>query len=191
MKVSREQVADNRIRILEAAARLFRERGTDRVTVAEIMKAAGLTHGGFYGYFASKEDLVAQALGYAAPSAEYVHDIGTPAGRAAYIDNYLSAHHRDAPGGGCFFATLGPEVARQDETARHALTERFQTYLAKASSAASGAEAAARRKAATADLAAMIGAMVLARAVDEPALSDDILGAVRETLKTERAEARP
>jgi TetR/AcrR family transcriptional repressor of nem operon len=182
VKVSREQVADNRIRILEAAARLFRERGTERVTVAEVMKAAGLTHGGFYGYFASKEDLIAQALGHIAPSAEPVHDIGTPTGRAAYIDNYLSAQHRDAPGGGCFFATLGPEIARQDEAARHALTKRFQGYLAKAGG--TGADAAARRKTATADLAAMIGAMVLARAVDEPVLSDDILGAVRETLKS-------
>src|SRR5262245_19371914 len=65
MKVTREQVAENRQKILEAASRLFRDRGYDGVTVAEVMGAAGLTHGGFYGHFASKDELIAETLAVA------------------------------------------------------------------------------------------------------------------------------
>src|ERR1044071_6399937 len=97
MKVARVQVAENRKRILAAAARLFRERGIGGVNVAEIMDAAGLTHGAVYGYFESKDALVAEAVAEGFATGEKVTEVG----RARYLKNYLSAHHRDHPGSGC------------------------------------------------------------------------------------------
>ena len=95
MKVSKDQVAEHRARILAAAARLFRLRGFDDVTVAEVMKDAGLTHGAFYGHFPSKEALIAEAIGQVlAPAPD---GVGTRMRAAAYADGYLSARHRDDP----------------------------------------------------------------------------------------------
>ena len=108
MKVSKEQMAENRERILETAAQLFREKGFDGIGVADLMKSAGLTHGGFYGHFASKDDLMAQAteraLGklhtaWAALARDAAHNGQDPLG--AVESAYLSARHRDAPGHGC------------------------------------------------------------------------------------------
>src|SRR5271170_5846496 len=108
VKVSREQVAEHRIRILAAAARLFRQRGFDDVTVAEVMKDAGLTHGAFYGHFSSKEALIAEAVGQAlAPAAG---DAKARKPVAAYADSYLSPRHRDDRGSSCPFSCLGTEA---------------------------------------------------------------------------------
>ncbi|MBK3421751.1 TetR/AcrR family transcriptional regulator, partial [Methylobacterium ajmalii] len=98
MRVSREQFQENRRRILEAAGRLFREKGFSAVTVAEVMEAAGLTHGGFYGHFTSKEDLAAQALAQALAPAP--REPGAAPDLAGFVAAYLSAAHRDRPGGG-------------------------------------------------------------------------------------------
>src|SRR5262245_49744295 len=116
MKVTREKAAQNRERIIETAARLFREKGFDGIGVAELMKHAGLTHGAFYGHFASKSDLAAQACARALEqSAQKWTAISEKAGDAALsalIENYLRFGHRDAPGAGCVMSTLGPEAAR-------------------------------------------------------------------------------
>ncbi len=105
VKVSREQVAEHRARILDAAARLFRLRGFDDVTVADVMKEAGLTHGAFYGYFPSKEALIAEAVGHALPPAP---DKASPRRPAAdYADGYLSLRHRDNKATSCLFSSLG------------------------------------------------------------------------------------
>src|ERR1700742_1001818 len=109
MKVSREQVAENRKRILDAAAKLFRERGFDKVTVAEIMSAAGLTHGGFYGHFDSKEALIEAAMAHQQTERRARP---TPEDAGRYADGYLSRHHRDNIGGSCPFSALGTEAAR-------------------------------------------------------------------------------
>jgi TetR/AcrR family transcriptional repressor of nem operon len=107
MKVSRDQVAENRRTILDAASRLFRERGYDSVTVAEIMKAAGRTHGGFYGYFPSKDVLIANALEDALSKQQ------EPTGDLAdFAAGYLSAAHRDNRAGGCPTAALAAETIR-------------------------------------------------------------------------------
>src|SRR5271155_3058901 len=112
MRVSREQVAENRRTILEAAGRLFRERGFDSVTVAEVMQAAGLTHGGFYGYFKSKDELIAHALAEALQTTAPLSDL------AAYAAGYLSRTHRDNLAGGCATAALAAETIRQTRSAR-------------------------------------------------------------------------
>lgn len=181
MRVTREQVRENRRRILEAAGRLFRERGFAAVTVAEVMAAAGMTHGGFYGHFASKEDLAAQALAQAlapAPREDTSREPGTAPDLAGFVAGYLSAAHRDRPGTGCALAALGSEAARQPAPVRRAFTEGLEARLARMQEASPEGD----RKAALAALSGLVGALVLARAVDDPALSDEILAATRAAL---------
>src|SRR5271156_3105686 len=117
MRVSREQVTENRRTILEAAGRLFRERGFESVTVAEIMQAAGLTHGGFYGYFKSKDALIAAALEDA-----LARGTGPSGDLATYVARYLSRGHRDDRARGCATAALAAETRRQSAGARAAMT---------------------------------------------------------------------
>src|SRR5256885_13386624 len=122
MKVSREQAAQHRERIVEAAAQRFRERGFEGIGVADLMKEAGLTHGGFYGHFSSKEDLIAEAsdralmrsLALFTKVAEREPADALPAIASAY----LTRKHRDNPGAGCVLAALGPDVFRQGPTVR-------------------------------------------------------------------------
>jgi TetR/AcrR family transcriptional repressor of nem operon len=170
MKVSREQMAENRIRILDCASRLFREKGFEAVTVAEVMKAAGLTHGGFYGHFKSKDDLAAQAL---ATSLE--KNAGATLGLEAYLDSYLSARHRDNPGNGCPTAGLAAEARLQSEAVRSTITQGFRAQLDCLSQVSAGETETERRRAAIGTWATMVGAIILARAVDDPALSDEVL----------------
>jgi TetR/AcrR family transcriptional repressor of nem operon len=170
MKVSREQVAENRRTILDAAGRLFRERGYDAVTVAEIMQAAGLTHGGFYGYFKSKEELIAGALG------DVLARRPEPSGDlASYAANYLSQNHRDNRAGGCPTAALAAETARLAGGARTEMTTGLKRQIERLSRLAPGENAAQKRQAAIGSWAAMVGAMILARMSDDAALSDEVL----------------
>src|ERR1700758_4758395 len=122
MKVSREKSAESRKRILEAAATLFREKGFDGICLADIMKAAGLTHGGFYGHFDSKEDLEAQALSVAMAQslANWSQAVDSAAARplAALAAQYLTPYYRDNRGEGCPIAALGCDAAREGERVR-------------------------------------------------------------------------
>lgn len=180
MKVSREQVAENRQRILDAAARLFRERGFESVTVAEIMSAAGLTHGGFYGHFASKEALIDAAMAHQPSSQRGRVTLESP---ARYADSYLSRQHRDNVGSGCQFAALGTEAARASKEVRQTLTKSLRSQIEALSAASPGATQQERRHAAMASLATMMGGVMLARLVDDDSLSDEILVAARESLR--------
>jgi TetR/AcrR family transcriptional repressor of nem operon len=174
MRVSREQVAENRRTIVEAASRLFRQRGYESVTVADVMQAAGLTHGGFYGYFKSKEDLIAHALAEALASTA-----APPSDPAAYAAGYLSRAHRDDRARGCPFAALAAETVRQPAEARAAMTTGLARQIERLSAHAPGADAAERRRAAIGGWVAMVGAMILARVSDDPALSDEVLDQTR------------
>jgi TetR/AcrR family transcriptional repressor of nem operon len=180
MKVSRAQVAENHQRIVEAASRLFRERGIGGVNVAEIMDAAGLTHGAFYGYFDSKDALVAEALTAAFGAIEKVTEVG----RSRYVKNYLSRHHRDEPGLGCPVAALASEAARQPALVRDVFTRGLKEQLERLSRTGGGTDDQ-RRQAAIADWSSMVGAMILARVVTDPGLSSEILDASREKLAPE------
>ncbi|WP_175625410.1 MULTISPECIES: TetR/AcrR family transcriptional regulator [Oxalobacteraceae] len=173
MKITREQVAENRQAILDAAATLFRERGFEGVTVAEVMKAAGLTHGGFYGHFASKDDLIAQTCTHVLTPfrAEDVPVIGI----MDFAANYLSGQHRDNPGEGCIFPSLGTEAVRSSDATRHALTENVKYRIENFAQTAQGKTELERRQAATGAWATMVGAVMLARLVDDPALSEQVL----------------
>lgn len=167
-------MAENRRRILDEASRLFRSKGFEAVTVAEVMKAAGLTHGGFYGHFSSKDDLVAQTLAHA-----FAGDGDKGGDLRAHIEAYLSPRHRDNAADGCPTAGLIAEICHQNPEAREAMTEGFRSQIQRISSEFPGADAADRRCAAIGSWAAMVGAVILARAVDDPALSDEILEQTR------------
>lgn len=174
MKVSREQMAENRCRILEAASRLFRAKGFEAVSVAEVMKAAGLTHGGFYGHFRSKDELIACALTTACRSTPSIGlDIDS------YIKAYLSPRHRDNVAGGCPLAGLSAETLRQTPEARAAITNGLLGQIEHMNTALQEKGLADSRRAAVGSLAAMVGALMLARTSDDPALSDEILEQTR------------
>jgi len=178
MRVSREQVSENRRTILDAAGRLFRERGFEAVTVAEVMKSAGLTHGGFYGYFKSKEDLIAAAL------ADVMMGTAGPSGDlAAYVDGYLSRTHRDDRAGGCPTAALAAETVRQPGGARTGMTTGLKRQIERLSRVTPGENAAQKRRAAIGTWAAMVGAMILARVSDDPTLSGEVLDQTRSWLE--------
>jgi TetR/AcrR family transcriptional regulator, transcriptional repressor for nem operon len=186
MRVSREQVAENRRKILDAAGRLFRARGYDAVTVADVMKAAGLTHGGFYGHFASKDELIAETLAHVlTPDTTAGHDL------AAFAAGYLTPGHRDDLAGGCAVAALGGETIRQAPGARAAMTEGLRRQLERLSRSAPGDTDAARRREAIGSWAAMVGAVVLARVSDDPRLADEILAETSAWLRGEDAPGAP
>jgi TetR/AcrR family transcriptional repressor of nem operon len=191
MKVSREQATANHERIVDQAAKLFRERGFDGIGVADLMKSVGLTHGGFYGQFASKEALMAEASERAAGRMigqwSAMADAGTANPLAEVARSYLSTIHRDAPGTGCLMAALGPEAARQAKPVRDAVTQSLGATLDTLTRLAPGKSAAEKRRKAIATFAGMVGGMVLARAVNEPELSDEILETVAQSLAAEKA----
>lgn len=174
MKVSRAQMAEHRLRILESASRLFRENGFDAVSVKDIMNAAGLTHGGFYGHLKSKDDLIAQSLAYSLTvTAETEFEL------VAYIESYLSRQHCDNPGTGCPTASLVAGVRHQGRAARAVTTEGFRAQVDRLSRALPGSDNTAKRRTAIGRWATMVGAVILARAVNDPALSNEILEQTR------------
>ena len=184
MRYPANQTAERHEKILKEAARLFRERGFDGAGVAEIMMAAGLTHGAFYAHFPSKEALEAEAVERAfAQSDRRVYALTSEASnkKQAFLDNYLSAAHRDHPGSGCAIAALGPEIAR-DSAARKPFTQRVKHMIGGMTGRFRWKHKDAARPNAIHLLSAAVGALVLARAVDDPRLSDEILESVRDSL---------
>ena len=182
MRVSRAEAAQNRERIIEVAAKLFRERGFDGIGVADLMKSAGLTHGGFYGHFASKEDLMAQACARALEgSLGTLRQVAAQSGGnalSAIAAAYLSPEHRDHPGEGCTLAALGAEAARQGSPVRGAFTQAVHASIDALTELVAGESGQAKRERALATYASMIGALILARAVDDPELSGEVLQSV-------------
>ena len=177
MKVTKAQAQANRARIVETASTLFRERGYDGVGVADLMGAAGFTHGGFYKHFESKTDLMAQAAqcGIAQTAAK-----AAGVNRDAFVKYYLSRKHRDNPGDGCTMAALGTDAARQSEQVREAFAAGIERMLALL---ASDVGAAGTRAESIDPLAHLVGAIVLSRACPEGSpLADEILRACRSAM---------
>lgn len=174
MRVSRDQMATNRVRILTEASRLFRKRGFDAVTVSEVMKAAGQTHGGFYSHFASKDDLVAQTIAFALDGeGDALPDL------QGWIDVYLSPLHRDHAGEGCPTASLAGLMRQQTPEARAAMTKGLDAQIDRFARSLPAGDPAARRRDAIGRWSAMVGALVMARAVDDPTLADELLTSTR------------
>jgi TetR/AcrR family transcriptional repressor of nem operon len=178
--------AESHDRIVQAAAARFREAGVDGIGVADLMKDAGLTHGGFYRHFASRDDLVAEAIERALRDGGQTVDAvanSKTSPLAALVDAYLSAAHRDDLATSCAVTTLAADVARSNDRARSAYTRQVNTYLALLSKLIAGGGPRSRRTQAIAALSTLVGAVSLARAVNDKRLSQEILKSAGDELK--------
>lgn len=188
MRVSREKAAEHRERIIDAAGALFRSKGFTGVGVADIMKAADLTHGGFYGHFTSKDNLITRAsersMARAAANWRNVVAQAPDNPYVALLKHYLSQRHRDDPGHGCAFAALSGDAARCGKPVRDAFARGLEPLIDILTHVTPGRSKTARRRKAIAALSGLVGALVLARAVGDAALSDEILDAARQDLIT-------
>ncbi|QNP47720.1 TetR/AcrR family transcriptional regulator [Diaphorobacter aerolatus] len=191
MKVSRIQSAKNRSGIVEAAARLYREKGLHGVGVAEITQEAGLTHGGLYRHFDSKDALAREAciraFDWKITSQDAEQGANADARLQALVHDYLSTRHRDNPGDGCPVAALAMDAARAGPPMSEVFAEGIERNIqrfAQAASNGSHAAGATERADTIHMLASMVGAMVLARATAaaNPALSEEILATLRQRL---------
>jgi TetR/AcrR family transcriptional regulator, transcriptional repressor for nem operon len=176
MRRTREEAAETRRRAVETASRLYRERGLDAVTVADVMSAIGMTVGGFYRHFESRDALVAEACGHAFEQARQAHESAVASSAdsealAALFGRYLSRAHRDAPATGCPVPALLSSVARQPASVRGMFTDAVRGKLAQIEKLTRGAAPEAQLAA----VASMFGALALARAVGDEGLSTRLL----------------
>jgi TetR/AcrR family transcriptional repressor of nem operon len=189
MRHSKDEKAVNHTRIVDVAAAQIRERGTDQPAVAEIMRAAGLTHGGFYKHFGSRDELIDEAVTRALTQNELEAEQllasadGDPL--AAFTDWYVSTAHRDDPGTGCGVAALGPDVSRIGGTAQEAYRAQVDRYLAHLQTLIGGDDHDSRRDALI-TLSTMVGALVIARGLGPNARSDELLDTVRDAVRERR-----
>jgi TetR/AcrR family transcriptional repressor of nem operon len=183
---------ESRERVLRITARRIREEGMTRPGVADLMKEAGLTHGGFYKHFASRDDLMNQAAALALVDGETKmaeaarRNLEEP--RTGLIDSYLSTRHRDAPGTGCAVVTLGAAAGRGGAEMKEAYEKQVQSYLALISETGDGDDSDEAQADAMITLSAMVGALLMSRAVADPQLSDQLLQTVAERLKRSTAK---
>jgi TetR/AcrR family transcriptional repressor of nem operon len=198
--VSRQQKERNRERIVAAAGQGFRARGIDGVGIDEVMKTAGMTHGGFYNHFSSKDDLALEVLnqGFTASLGHVdaligAHPRSSRAALNAIVDSYLSADHRDHPEDGCASAALAADAGRHGVQAQEEYRRGLQGYLAaitdllQAGAKQSNVKLDARRarEQAIALFSQMVGAQLIARAIAkaDPELSDEVLASNSKDLK--------
>ena len=196
MRYSREHKLETHARIVRKASVRLREKGAHGIGVADLMKDAGLTHGGFYAHFNSREALVIEAFAYAMDrSTEHWRKIAeqTPPDKrlAAIVDSYLTTLHRDDPGHGCAVPTLGAEIARESPKTRKAFATRLERMIDMLAALIPEIPPKAARKQAMATLATMMGTLVLARIAGTGDFSDEILGAGREAALGRAAAAKP
>jgi TetR/AcrR family transcriptional regulator, transcriptional repressor for nem operon len=187
MGYSKAQKARTHKRIVTIASKRFREKGLAGFGIAELMKEAGLTVGGFYKHFDSRDDLVAEAISSAFGDwqrrAEAAKSGGPPVSFAKLIDDYLNDAHRKSPDTGCAFSALAPEIARSDKRTRAVTSQQVQNDLESIIELLPGKDKRAARSRAILTFSALVGAMALARAVSDEALSREILKTVAELLK--------
>lgn len=185
------QKAETRARIVRAAAAAIRQRGYAGAGVAEVMADAGLTHGGFYAHFESRDALLAEAAG--AAGADGIGQLAriaqaAPAGHglAALVDSYLSDRHVERAERGCPLVAAGSELPRQSAEVRRAATERIKEMVDLVERHGPAWGEAAGHESALAQLSCMVGAMIIARAVDEPALAAAVRNAARASVTGKR-----
>ena len=177
-------------KILDTASRRFRERGIKAVSVADLMAAAGLTHGGFYAHFDSKDALVAEVIRHVLDEKRaLIRRRGSRAKEGespleVISRNYLSGKHRDNAGGGCLLPLLSAEIGRGDEASRRALTDRVKKLVALLAQYVSVDDAREREVAAIGFVSALVGAMLIARATNDRRFSNRILRGTRQMLSS-------
>jgi len=185
---SQEDKAENHARIVRVAAARFREIGVDGIGVADLMKQAGLTHGGFYRHFASRDEMVGEAIERALKDGELAVDAmlnNRQATLAMLIDGYLSAAHRDGLASSCAVTTLASDTARSNARARSAYGRQVNKYLQLLLKLIHADKHKRRRAKAIAALSTLVGAVAMARAVDDEKLSREILTAAADELKAQ------
>ena len=195
MRYSREHKLETHARIVKRASVRLREKGAHGIGVADLMKDAGLTHGGFYAHFDSREALVIEAFAYAMDrSTERWRKLGeqTPPDKrlATIVDSYLTTVHRDDPGHGCAVPTLGAEIARESPKTRKAFAAKLEQMVDMLAEQIPALPRKTARKQAMATLATMMGTLVLARIGGNGEFSDEILAAGREAVLGRAAPAK-
>jgi TetR/AcrR family transcriptional repressor of nem operon len=185
MRYSREHKLETHARIVKKASVRIREKGAHGIGVADLMKDAGLTHGGFYAHFDSREALVIEAFAYAMDrSTERWRKLAetTPPEKrmATIVEAYLTPLHRDDPGHGCAVTALGAEIARESPKTRKAFAAKLEQMIDMLAEQVPDVPRKAARKQALATLSTMVGTLVLARIAGSGELSDEILGAGRD-----------
>ncbi len=185
MRTSREQTVQTRERVINTASRLFRERGINGIGVADLMHDAGLTHGGFYKHFESKQALIAAACtsALALTQAELANKIAGARdadGLAVLVSTYLAKAHRDHPGQGCAIAAIGNEAVRGDGLAKAALAEGVERLLSLISEQLARADKDDTGHTAHGVLAALVGGLILSRLMQGTTRSHTILRDTRD-----------
>jgi TetR/AcrR family transcriptional regulator, transcriptional repressor for nem operon len=193
MRYSREHKLETHARIVKKASVRLREKGAHGIGVADLMKDAGLTHGGFYAHFDSREALVIEAFAYAMDrGTEHWRKLAeaTPADKrlATLVASYLTPLHRDDPGHGCAIPTLGAEIARESPKTRKAFAAKLEQMIDLFTAQMVDLPPKQARRKAMATIATMMGTLVLARIAGNGEFSDEILGAGRDAV-LERAAA--
>ena len=187
MRISRQQVVENRERLLTVALTKFREHGFDGIGVADVMKAAGMSLGSFYGYFDSKEQLVAEVSARAVSGTkDLLGGFLSKDDKKALpgmVDGYLSSGHRDNLSEGCALAALGSEITHQPDSVRHGVTTELQALFTATARHLPGHTKAEKENSAIALMASLVGGLMLARMTDDKKLSDRILKAVGRSIK--------
>jgi TetR/AcrR family transcriptional repressor of nem operon len=195
MRYSKEHKQETHARIVRKASVRLREKGAHGIGVADLMKEAGLTHGGFYAHFDSREALVMEAFAYAMDrSTERWRKLAeqTPPDKrlATIVETYLTPLHRDDPGHGCAVPTLGAEIARESPKTRKAFAAKLEQMIDMVADQVPDVPRKGARKQAVAALATMMGTVVLSRIAGSGEFSDEILAAGREAVLG-RAAAKP
>jgi TetR/AcrR family transcriptional repressor of nem operon len=195
MRYSKEHKLETHARIVKKASVRLREKGAHGVGVADLMKEAGLTHGGFYAHFASREALVIEAFAYAMDRAtERWRKLAeqTPSDKrlSTIVDSYLTPLHRDDPGHGCAVPTLGAEIVRESPKTRRAFAAKLEQMIDMMADQILDVPRKTARKQAMATLATMMGTMVMSRIAGNGEFSDEILSAGREAVLGRAAAAK-
>lgn len=196
MRYSKEHKQETHERIVKRAAVRLREKGAHGIGVADLMKEAGLTHGGFYAHFDSREALVIEAMEHIMQrSTERWRKLGEQASPekrlATIVDSYLNSAHRDDPGHGCAVPTLGAEMARESPKTRKAFATKLEQMIDMLASLIPDLPPKAARKHAMATIATMMGTVVMARIAGNSEFSDEILAAGREAILNRAVPAKP
>jgi len=196
MRYSREHKLETHARIVKKASVRIREKGAHGIGVADLMKDAGLTHGGFYAHFASREALVIEAFAYAMDRSTerwrtLAETIPPEKRMASIVETYLTPLHRDDPGHGCAVTALGAEIARESPKTRKAFAAKLEQMVDVLAEQIPDVPRKAAHRQALATLSTMVGALVLSRIAGSGELSDDILGAGRDAALGRAAPAKP
>src|SRR3954454_926609 len=195
MRYSKEHKQETHARIVKKASVRLREKGAHGIGVADLMKDAGLTHGGFYAHFDSREALVIEAFGYAMDRSiahwrKKAEQTPSDKRLAGIVDSYLTPSHRDDPGHGCAIPALSAEIARENPKTRKAFAAKLEQMIEMIAEQIPDVARKTARKQAMASLATMMGTLVLARVAGSGELSDEMLGAGRESVLNGARAAR-